>query len=349
MLGWLLVFGFASTALNGQRVSLLNPGFEDIPAISMTPRAWADCGFQGESPPDIFPGVGFNVVQQPFSGRSFVGLVTRDNNTWERMGAGLSAPLQRGQCYDFTIYLARSERYTSRGRSSGMVVDYNRPVRLRLWGGTRPCELGELLAESPLIEHADWRPYTFRLRPEQGSYEHLVLEVFYEDVLREPYNGNLLLDAASAFNPVEDCDPAAAESEPGEEPVILSPPEPRFWQNEEDMRFFLANVLRDLYLDEALELRPKQFQLEGETSLRDAHPACYALAEILRHRPDERWLLVVNLPDSAVQELLVLEISRQMAKLNLTNLTVRGYEADRDDGREWFCMSTMTGLYLARE
>lgn len=51
------------SALFGQEITLKNPSFEDIPKHSRTPHGWFDCGFTGETPPDILPtpGLTFSV------------------------------------------------------------------------------------------------------------------------------------------------------------------------------------------------------------------------------------------------------------------------------------------------
>ena len=51
--------------LNGQdTIYFENPSFEDIPRHSHVPKGWRNCGFAGESPPDIQPDFTF-IVSNP--------------------------------------------------------------------------------------------------------------------------------------------------------------------------------------------------------------------------------------------------------------------------------------------
>jgi len=47
---------------------LINSSFEDTPQSSVAPQGWEDCGFEGESKPDIQPNPQFLVVLQAMNG-----------------------------------------------------------------------------------------------------------------------------------------------------------------------------------------------------------------------------------------------------------------------------------------
>ncbi|MEZ5055439.1 MAG: hypothetical protein R2879_00230 [Saprospiraceae bacterium] len=66
-------------------IRLTNPSFEGLPGNGLTPKGWRDCGLNGESPPDIQPGGGFNVRTPPFEGVTYLGMVCRDNMTNEQV------------------------------------------------------------------------------------------------------------------------------------------------------------------------------------------------------------------------------------------------------------------------
>ena len=68
-------------------IQLINPSFEDMPRHSKAPRAWSDCGFKGESAPDIQPSGIFSVTKPAADGNTYLGLVVRDNDTWESVGS----------------------------------------------------------------------------------------------------------------------------------------------------------------------------------------------------------------------------------------------------------------------
>lgn len=193
----LLLAGVLLNAQNGV-ITLRNPSFEDIPRHSMTPREWIDCGFPGESEPDVQPSGEFGVTKLPVDGDTYLGMVTRDNDTWERVSQRLSNHMARGNCYGFSIYLMKSPQYLSLSRLTGENVNYIRHTKLRIYGGYSPCHRGQLLAESPMISNYDWKQYSFRFQPEE-DYSFITFEVYYETPKSFPYNGNLLLDHASAI------------------------------------------------------------------------------------------------------------------------------------------------------
>ncbi len=194
-------------------ISLKNPSFEDIPHLGKMgtsgPEGWFDCGFDGETAPDIHPdphGMGFfEVTKTPSNGKTYVGMVVRDNKTWEAIGQRLSSPLIGGQCYEMSIDLARSERYYSISRMSKQEVNYKRAAVLRVFGSNRSCGNLELLDETEPVKSHQWRTYNLRLEPAR-NYTYILLQVFYKTSPFE-YNGNMLLDNVSKIVPVP-CDEA---------------------------------------------------------------------------------------------------------------------------------------------
>lgn len=178
---------------NPELIQLINPSFEDMPRHSKAPRAWSDCGFKGESAPDIQPSGIFSVTKPAADGNTYLGLVVRDNDTWESVGQELSKPLEKGKCYSFSISLCRSELYVSISRLSDQTANYTTPAKLRIYGGNSFCEKKELLAESPIIANTRWQDYNFKLEPGK-NYSFLILEAYYKTPTLVPYNGNLLVD-----------------------------------------------------------------------------------------------------------------------------------------------------------
>ena len=125
-----------------------NPSFEDKPYASFVPEGWEDCGFKNFSPPDVHPNDLFFVQKTAFDGQTYVGMVSRDNNTWERIGQALEQPLERGACYGLAIALAKSPIYISGNHSSNQDFNYSKPLKLKIWGAFHACEGLEPLAES---------------------------------------------------------------------------------------------------------------------------------------------------------------------------------------------------------
>jgi outer membrane protein OmpA-like peptidoglycan-associated protein len=199
---WLSVICFLSAVpmVFSQPIELRNASFEDAPRHSTTPYGWYDCGQTEETPPDIQPGE-FEVFQKAADGKTYLGLVTRDNDTWEGVGQRLTQPMQAGVCYTFSISLARAENYISISKTTRVEENFNKPIRLRIWGGTSYCSKKEKLAETITIKNTSWKEYSFKLNP-KGNYNYIFLEAFFEPTLF-PYNGNILVDECSALVPCD--------------------------------------------------------------------------------------------------------------------------------------------------
>ena len=199
-------FGFlylllGNFAFGQNTIYLANPSFEDLPRHSRPPLGWSDCGFIGETPPDIQPNSTFKVTKRAKDGSTYLGMVVRENDTWEGVGQRLSEPLKKGQCYNFSIYLARSEMYVSLSRvEESREVNYVTPARLRIYGGFEYCDKDYLLAETAEIVNSAWMRFDFKFEPIR-DFTHITLEAFYKTPTLVPYNGNLLLDHASPIVP----------------------------------------------------------------------------------------------------------------------------------------------------
>jgi outer membrane protein OmpA-like peptidoglycan-associated protein len=203
-----------------------NPSFEDLPKCCEAPSAWYDCGKPEESPPDIQPG-SFQVTKTPSHGETYVGLVVRDNETNEGVGQRLSRPLEINNCYEFTLDLCRAELYLSMSRTTGEEVNYATPAKIRVYGGMGYCDRRELLYETPLITTTRWLTYTFRISPKNGSYAYIMIEAFFKTPTLFPYNGNILMDNASAIKLIE-CNMKMPEPTPTTQPVaaVTKPAKP---------------------------------------------------------------------------------------------------------------------------
>jgi len=193
---YLLIFNYCSL-IEAQSIILKNPSFEGTPAASTTPKGWHDCDPPEQSPPDTQPNVTYRVEKEAYDGKTYIGMVTRSTDTWEAVGQELHRPMEAGSCYDFSLYLARSESYLSVSRTDPISkVQFTQPVRLRIWAGNDYCDKRELLEETSTVEHTDWRPYKFKLKPLR-NYDYIMLEAFYVTPTLVPYNGNILIDKCS--------------------------------------------------------------------------------------------------------------------------------------------------------
>lgn len=193
---------FAPQSIVAQRIIKLdNPSFEDFPQHSHAPTGWFDCGFAGETPPDIQPS-SFQVRKLPQHGKSYLGMIVRDNNTWEAVGQKLQTPLMPNQTYEFRLQLCKSEWYIGKSKSTNKEINYVTPAIVRIWGGNTDCSKDENLADSEPIENTDWKNYSFHLKPKR-TYNYLMIEVCYKMPTLFPYNGNVLIDNASDLVPIE--------------------------------------------------------------------------------------------------------------------------------------------------
>jgi len=212
----ILVFTGLALSLSAQDAIIFNNGLEDTPRRgTVTTRSvdgWLDCGarkFPKESPPDIHPNDFWKVNLKPAQGKSYIGLVIRENETYESISQGLDVSLKKGQCYSFNIYLTRSDDYWSGttdldGNRSSKEVNYVTPAVFRLWGGKVYCGQGQLLAESEPIDNSKWVKYEFEITP-QTEINYITYQAFYVTPTYFPYNGHILIDEASNFIEI-DCD-----------------------------------------------------------------------------------------------------------------------------------------------
>lgn len=227
----LSLFIILSVHAQEEVVHLKNPSFEGVPRAGISTYSgisaagWIDCGaimFPGESPPDIHPGNFFNVSKTAQDGRTYIGLVARENETWESISQLLSEPLKEGQCYSVNLHLSRSDNYVNRqtNNPNEVVKTQSKALVLRVYGGLRPCEKKQLLAESELISHTNWKNYSFDFEVNSNIY-YITFEAFYKTPVLLPYNGNLLIDNISPITRI------ACPNEPPlvqETPIVPEPP-----------------------------------------------------------------------------------------------------------------------------
>ncbi len=196
-------------------ISLTNPSFEDAPRKGgsiQNIKGWYDCGrilFPNESAPDIHPAGAWGVNNAPYEGKTYLGLVVRDNETWESVSQKLSyqddiiTPLQSGKCYTLSMAVLRADKYISGSRfqlekrnDKTQKYNYNTPVTVRIWGGNAYCNKAELLATSAPVTNSDWKTIELALSP-SVDLTFITLEAFYKLPIIVPYNGHVLIDDLS--------------------------------------------------------------------------------------------------------------------------------------------------------
>lgn len=166
------------------QITVTNPSFEDEPADATTPQGWHPC--DNMTTPDIFPGF-WGVYNEPSDGNTYVGIITRENGTYEQFGQRLSSKFKKSQCYRTAIDLAHSIIYSG----------YNRPIQLRIYIGSSKCSKDQLIFESPVIKSMKWKTFEIDFVP-KDDHEYIIFEAFYSE---EPFNhkGNILIDNLRPF------------------------------------------------------------------------------------------------------------------------------------------------------
>lgn len=262
-----------------------NPSFEDIPGPGRPPLGWYFCGPPEETPPDVQPIPAMNVTLKARHGKTYAGLVVRDNNTRETLGQILAQPIMAGNCYVLRLYACRSENFASYSRLTGNPTDFTTPVRLQIWGGTKHCDQRFLLAQTKDVTNTSWRSLEFLLRP-PADCDQLFFTATYGDTT-SAYNGHLLIDHLSPLAEV-DCDE----------------PEKRFTNSidqesattQEDLKL---NIQRELtgvqWVRNGFSLRQEFFQDESESDeWLFGNRAIYRITASLRERPDALLTVAVG-------------------------------------------------------
>ncbi|KAA3631972.1 MAG: hypothetical protein DWQ02_15465 [Bacteroidetes bacterium] len=174
----IFVINLLAISLFGQS-KLLNPSFEGEPQDATVPVAWHPCALG--TTPDILPGV-WGVYSEPSEGDTFVGLITREDGSYESIGQRLISPLKKNECYQFSVDLAHSKTYSG----------YNKPIKLRIWGGNTKCEKRQLILETDFVNHSAWKTYKIKFSTEE-ELRYLIFEAHYKDGSFSR-RGNILID-----------------------------------------------------------------------------------------------------------------------------------------------------------
>lgn len=162
-----------------------NPSFEGEPQDATVPIGWLPC--EEGTTPDILPGF-WGVYKEAADDETYVGLITRQDGSWESITQRLASTIQHEDCYTFSLDLAHSKTYSG----------YNEPLQLRIWGSRDKCTKDQLLFESPLIDQVNWKKYLVEFTAE-SPIRYIILEAYRK---RRGKQGNILLDNLS---PLQKC------------------------------------------------------------------------------------------------------------------------------------------------
>ncbi len=212
---------FSADAQKAQPViRLTNPSFEGTVINSgKLPTGWEDSGItkgKSESPPDTQPGY-FEVTKLAQNGKTYLGMVVRDNDTREAVSQRLSSPMIADYCYSFSMWLCRSEIYKSMSQSTNEPANYSTPAKIRIYGANSYFDRGEVLVETTEITNTSWKEFSFDLKPKK-DYAYFIIEACHKTPLLFPYNGNVLVDNLSVLTPRFCGKTLAASSKPKTKP-----------------------------------------------------------------------------------------------------------------------------------
>ena len=169
--------------VNGQ-ITLINASFEDTPSDATVPKGWLPV--MPGTTPDILPGF-WGEYGEASHGETYMGMITRENSTFESIGQRLPKRLDKGQCYRFSVDVAHGKVYAG----------YNNPIKLRIWVSKKLKEKGQMVFISEFIENEEWETLEIEFTADE-SYRYIILEAFYSD---EPHKhkGNLFIDNMSSI------------------------------------------------------------------------------------------------------------------------------------------------------
>ncbi|MEM6724383.1 MAG: OmpA family protein, partial [Bacteroidota bacterium] len=140
------------------------------------------------------------------------------------------------------------------------------------------CDKKERLAELGPVKHSDWRLYETKLNPRR-NYNYLIIEVYYKTPTLMPYNGNILIDKASAIIPCDEEfieEPALAVNEEREnvnvppsrpdKPVVKKDPPSRPKENTPTETVFIPELKEKNNLSEGQIIRLENVNFEADSS-----------------------------------------------------------------------------------
>jgi len=173
-----------------------NPSFEEVERNSL--KEWKNCNFKNYSRVKFHSEKNRmkeeqKTTQNANDGEKYLSMLVKEDGTWQSITQMLSKPLKRNRCYSFSIHLSTSSELKNKEE----IIPFKTPIILRVWGGVERCFQTDLLAETTLVNHLEWKEYTFTFSP-NDRIESIQLEAFYDTgINKTPPNGNILLDNLS--------------------------------------------------------------------------------------------------------------------------------------------------------
>lgn len=277
-------------------IYLFNPSFEDEPIPGQVPGGWVDCShqkFPELSPADTHPSGNFNVIKEAFHGQTYLGMVVRENDSWEFVSQRLSKTLDANSCYELSVYLARSRNYVSIHPTKKEIVNYNTPIRLKIWGGNDYCDRAELLAESKDVVDTHWELYHFSINP-SASFKYLILEASIKTPTITIPNGNILVDKISPIYPTK-CDDFAYQVKDKMIPKSYDQVEKRdrIAQTIEELKTEVTQYGQDIRFEKEQATLARAIFTKGLLNAKDAKRYFNQMINHLRYFPKQKLEIAV--------------------------------------------------------
>lgn len=339
------------------QINLRNPSFEIPRAVPYgmhpcckAPRGWFACGGEDLNTPDVQPGH-FQVSLPAAEGSYYLGMVTRDNDTWEAVSQRLEKPIEGGKIYTFNLKISYSDILRSQSRVTQRPALYNTPVKVRIWGGSGYCHKAEMLDETKLIEHTNWKQYNFRFKPKK-NHGFFTIEVYYKTPTPIPYNGNVLIDDASPIVEVpidEEPEPPVVEvpsdpdqrinvppTKPKVEPepkdddrVVVTPPPPTEPKEDYKPKTDILKLDRKKMVEgQVIRIEKLYFEADSANITTDGLPVLDEIYAFLRANPDIS-IEVGGHTNNRCETVFCDKLSRNRAKAVADYLTARGIRQER--------------------
>jgi len=343
-----------------QIVPITNPSFEDVGRHSHVPSGWYDCGFPGDSPPDTHPDPAstFQVSQMPYDGNTYLGMVVRDDGTWEAVSQKLPEVLNSDTCYTLFIMAARSLSYVSSSKVTMERANYVTPVIIRIYGGFDYCDRNEVLAETKPVTNTRWLEYELTFKP-VADFTHIIIEANYATPTLFPYNGNVLIDdiqlemgcknATSEVNkvnetPVEQSNVSSATPiNEKRKPIDLQANLPTTL---EELQNAIAKYGPYVYFDNnGNELQTAEFTFNNQ-EYKNVNKYLAFIAKAMQQFPDYRLVISVDGKDDA-RYVRTINLQDQLLDLGLDedHFSVYPYN-ELDLRKEWLWIATANDLLM---
>lgn len=182
-------------------VFINNPSFE-TPSPNELPY-WKDCGrymFPKKSPVDIH-GIGieqWRVTVEPSDGETYIGMVAREDETWESITQKLNTSFEQGISYSFEIDVRLDEDLRSYTRKNNKEEFFDKALCLNVLLSNTICDGTVVFYTSEPIDNQEWQTIEVNFTPDQ-KYDFIILEAYYVTPVTAPYNGNIMIDNIRNF------------------------------------------------------------------------------------------------------------------------------------------------------